>query len=41
VYTDYHKFGSEARMLPGFDVMPDATPSPAVNGQTPTPPPNR
>ena len=41
VYTDYHKFGSEARMLPGFDVMPDATPSPAVNGQAPTPPPNR
>jgi VWFA-related protein len=25
VYTDYHKFGSEARMLPGFDVVPDAT----------------
>jgi VWFA-related protein len=41
VYTDYHRFGSESRMLPGFDVMPDATPSPAVNGQTPTPPPNR
>ncbi len=30
VYTDYHKFGSEARMLPGFDVLPDATPSPAA-----------
>jgi VWFA-related protein len=42
VYTDYHKFGSEARMLPGFDVVPDATPSPAVNGQSPAkPPPNR
>ncbi len=42
VYTDYHKFGSEARMLPGFDVVPDATASPAVNGQSPTkPPPNR
>jgi hypothetical protein len=41
VYTDYHKFGAEARMLPGFDVVPDATASPAVNGQTPTkPPPN-
>jgi hypothetical protein len=42
VYTDYHKFGAEARMLPGFDVVPDATASPAVNGQSPTkPPPNR
>jgi VWFA-related protein len=42
VYTDYHKFGSEARMLPGFDVVPDATASPAVNGQSPTkPPPSR
>jgi hypothetical protein len=40
VYTDYHKFGSEARMLPGFDVVPDATPSPAVNGQVPAKPPN-
>jgi VWFA-related protein len=42
VYTDYHKFGSEARMLPGFDVVPDAPAPPAVNGQSPTkPPPNR
>ncbi len=41
VYTDYHKFGSEARMLPGFDVVPDATPTPTVNGQAPTTPPNR
>jgi hypothetical protein len=42
VYTDYHKFGSEARMLPGFDVVPDATASPAGNGQSPAkPPPNR
>ena len=42
VYTDYHKFGSEARMLPGFDVVPDAKASPAVNGQSPTKPlPNR
>ena len=42
VYTDYHKFGSEARMLPGFDVVPNTTPTPAVNGQSPTkPPPNR
>jgi len=41
-YDDYHKFGSEARMLPGFDVLQDATPSPAVNGQDSTkPPPNR
>jgi VWFA-related protein len=41
VYTDYHKFGAAARMLPGFDVVPDATASPAVNGQSPTkPPPN-
>jgi VWFA-related protein len=41
VYTDYHKFGSEARMLPGFDVVPDATASPTVNGPSPTePPPN-
>jgi hypothetical protein len=22
VYTNYHKFGAEARMLPGFDVIP-------------------
>ncbi len=41
VYGDYHKFGSEARMLPGFDVVPDTTASPAVNGQTSTKPPNR
>jgi VWFA-related protein len=42
VYTDYHRFGSEARMLPEFDVVPDATPSPGVNGQVPMkPPPNR
>jgi VWFA-related protein len=41
-YKDYHKFGSEARLLPGFDVVPDATPAPAVNGQGSTkPPPNR
>ena len=41
VYTDYHKFGAAARMLPGFDVVPDASASPAVNGQSPTkPPPN-
>jgi VWFA-related protein len=35
VYTDYHKFGSEARMLPGFEVVPDAGGSPTK------PPPNR
>jgi VWFA-related protein len=41
VYSDYHKFGAEARMLPGFDVVPDAKASPAVNGQSSTkPPPN-
>jgi VWFA-related protein len=41
VYTDYHKFGAAARMLPGFDVVPNATAPPAVNGQSPTkPPPN-
>ena len=41
VYRDYHKFGAEGRMLPGFDVVPDATASPAVNVQSPTkPPPN-
>jgi VWFA-related protein len=35
VYTEYHKFGSEAHMLPGFEAVPDA-------GQSPTkPPPNR
>jgi VWFA-related protein len=41
-YTDYHKFGSEARLLPGFDVVPGETHVPAVNGQDSTkPPPNR
>jgi hypothetical protein len=41
-YTDYHKFGSEARMLPGFGVVPDATPSAGGNGQVPAEPaPNR
>ena len=41
-YTDYHKFGSKARMLPGFDAVPDATASPPMNGQSPTrPPPSR
>jgi hypothetical protein len=23
-YNEYHKFGSEARMLPGLDIVPDA-----------------
>ncbi len=42
VYTDYHKFGAEVRMLPGFDVLPDATASPPANDQPATkPPPNR
>jgi VWFA-related protein len=37
MYTDYHKFGAEARMLPGFEVVPGAS-----NSQSPTkPPPNR
>jgi hypothetical protein len=41
-YTDYHKFGSEARLLPGFEVVPGETHVPAVNGQDSTkPPPNR
>jgi hypothetical protein len=41
VYMDYHKFGASARMLPGFQVVPDATASPAINGQSSTkPPPN-
>ena len=41
VYTDYHKFGAAARMLPGFDVVPDAKASPAGDGPSPTmPPPN-
>ena len=41
VYTNYHKFGAEARMLPGYEIVPDATTSPAVNGQSSTkPPPN-
>ncbi len=39
-YNDYHRFGSESRMLPGFDVVPDATPSRAVNSET-KPLPNR
>jgi VWFA-related protein len=40
-YSDYHKFGSEARMLPGFDIVPEAR-TPAVDGQTSTTPsPNR
>jgi VWFA-related protein len=39
VYADYHKFGSEARMLPGFDVVPDAAHSPGADGQA-NPPPN-
>ena len=39
VYTDYHKFGSEARMLPGFEVVPDATPR--GNSHPTKPPPNR
>jgi VWFA-related protein len=33
VYSDYHKFGAETRMLTGFDVVPDATASPAGNGR--------
>jgi hypothetical protein len=41
-YTDYHKFGSEARLLPGFEVVPGETHVPAINGQVSTkPPPNR
>jgi hypothetical protein len=40
VYTAYHKFGSETRVLPGFDVVPDATASPVINDQAPTRPPS-
>ena len=40
VYTDYHKFGAAARMLPGFDTVPDATASPEVDGQSSTKPPS-
>jgi hypothetical protein len=41
-YRDYHKFGSEARLLSGFNIVPEAAPAPAVNGQDSTkPPPNR
>ena len=40
VYTDYHKFGAEARMLPGYDVVPDTTASPAGDGQSSTKPPS-
>jgi hypothetical protein len=36
VYTDYHKFGAAARMLPGYDAVPDPTASPAVSGQSST-----
>jgi hypothetical protein len=39
LYSDYHKFGAEARMLPEFDVVPDTTSSPAVNGQSSRKPP--
>jgi VWFA-related protein len=41
-YSEYHKFGSETRMLPGFDIVPNATFAPAVGGQSPIqPPPTR
>jgi hypothetical protein len=36
VYTDYHKFGAAARMLPGYEAVPDATASPAVNRRSST-----
>jgi VWFA-related protein len=39
-YTKYHKFGSEARMLPGFESVPNETSAPAGTGNNPksTPP---
>lgn len=39
-YTDYHKFGSDSRILPGFEVVPETTPSTKGSGpaQTRTPP---
>jgi VWFA-related protein len=41
-YKDYHRFGAEARLLSGFDIVPEATPAPAVTGQDSTKrPPNR
>jgi hypothetical protein len=40
VYTDYHKFGAEARMLPGYQAFPDGAASPQVNGQPATKPQN-
>jgi hypothetical protein len=33
-YSGYHKFGSESRMLPGFEVVPDAK-APAGSGAPP------
>ena len=39
-YLNYHKFGASARMLPGYTVVPDATVSPAVNGPSPSKPPD-
>jgi VWFA-related protein len=39
-YTDYHKFGSDSRILPGFEVVPDTASPTAGSGpvQTKTPP---
>jgi hypothetical protein len=40
-YSNYHKFGAEARLLSGFGILPEGAPAPAVNGQDSTkPPPN-
>ena len=39
-YLNYHEFGASARMLPGYTVVPDATVSPAVNGPSPSKPPD-
>jgi hypothetical protein len=40
-FTNYHKFGSEARMLPGFEVVPEARPATPDTAQPPkSVPPN-
>ena len=36
-YTDYHKFGAEARMLPGYKPSPDGKATPEAKDP---PPPN-
>jgi hypothetical protein len=41
-FTNYHKFGSEARILPGFEVVPEAKPpAPGTAPPQKGAPPNR